>query len=416
MPPPENFDNLAAEEATAGPGRVAELSPQTSASSRLSRKDLPEVVLLLTLYGFTFGVASVLPILLSDLTAQHRFEIANIGTAFMCVGIAQGFSSLVFGMKTKMRRNRTTLFCSCIAVAVILFGMRFLSGNALLVACAIAGLPLGVMLSVATAGLISFGEDAVRLQGFIVLLMNVMQLALTLTLSGWIIPYFAAAGGFTFVSLLYLAAAFLFLAFFADSYRLRPAEEAAPRVGLGLIGSIALAAALLIFASKGAIFPYVIEVAKDIGLTGTAAGQSLSVFIGGQIAGAVVISIFAFGGRYLAVLTTALVMILATSFLCMLGLSTAVFYVVLFILAFALTVKDVFVLPMLMNLDPSLGAARQFGTASLFGETLIGPLASSAALLSIGVRGSLFATGGLLLLGMLIVYGLEFRARSARLA
>lgn len=391
-------------------GAAAPAGPPLAAAAFVSpwhRSNMLNTALVLALFGFCFAFFPALSVLFNDLVRQGRFELEAIGVAYTIIILSNGGASLIFGMVLKMERNRKTLFWSFIAMGVLFLAMRFASGNGILVLCALLGLPLGAILSIAFAALVTFGEQAVRVQGFVSISMRGLQLAATVVLSGFIVPHFAAAGGFTFIAAIYFASAPIWLLFFVDRFPATAKPEGSGgRLGIGWYGAFALLAALFLLAGRGALLPYIVPLGELLGLDSTSAGQGLSVFVAGQLVGAVVVTIFTFGGRYIPVLTVGAALVFASSFVSLQDPSKLIFYVCLFALAGAFAIKDVFVLPMIMSADPSMRAARMSGSAILFGEAF-GPLVAGALLMSAGVRGAIFAACGLTLLGMLLVYGVE---------
>jgi hypothetical protein len=376
------------------------------------RSNVQNTVLLFLLFGFTFAVFPALAVLLNELANENRLEVAHIGTGFVLLGMVKAGSTLLYGLQTRFQSNRVSLAICCVSLAMLTLAMQSASGVAVLVVCALLGLPLGVMLSIAMGGIVSYGQHAVRLQGLNVLVFRAMQLVLTLVLTETIVPTFAANGGFAFLTAIYCGGAILFATLY-DKHFGTVLGGKLPKVGgIGALGTFALIGAILIFAAKGALFPYIIPLTRAAGLDVGAARLGLSVFIAGQLTGAVVVTFFAFAGRYLRVLTGALVLILLGAAIVAYSPSISVFYSCLFGLAVALTVKDIFVMPMLMSLDPSLRAARQAGAASLTGEAILGPLIAGALVVNNGAQGSITATCGFIIAGMAIIYVLEFyRAR-----
>jgi len=352
----------------------------------------------------------VLPVLLGSLVDEHRISAPDIGLAAMLELLTMGVVTGLAGMVLKPHRLR--LIATLASLALVLADLAILraSGPSILALRAAAGAAEGLLLWI-TVGMIARTVTPERWAGVFFTSQVLAQLALAVVLAAWVMPRFGANGGFAALaaaSLVGIAPALVCPRRFAP-LPTAPGEGGAPP----LRGWIALGAILIYMAANGAVSVYLQPLAHQAGLGADVARTALWTSLVAQVAGAAAATALAGRVRYFTVF-----MITTVAFL-------IVWYVFgrrspawLFIAANALAglvflFLAPFIVPLIIDADPSRRAAMQSGAAQLLGGAL-GPLLASQVVGERDVRGVLWLAVGLMLAGVAVVTWLRLTSTGAQ--
>jgi hypothetical protein len=346
----------------------------------------------------------VVPVLLGALVDEHRLSAPDIGLAAMAELLTMGVVTGLAGMWLKPHRLR--LIGALASLALVAADLRVLGagGSSILALRALAGAAEGLLLWI-TVGMIARTVTPERWAGAFFTSQVLAQLGLAIVLAVWIMPRFGANGGFAALaaaSLLGVAPALV------CPRRLAPLPTARGEGGAPPIrGWIALGAILIYVSANGAVSVYLQPLAHQAGLTADVARTALWVSLIAQVMGGAAATALAGRVRYFTVF-----MITTLAFL-------VVWYVFarqdpawLFIGANALAglvflLLAPFLVPMIIDADPSRRAAMQSGAAQLLGAAL-GPLLAALIVGDGDVRGVLWLALGLMLAGLAMVAWLRF--------
>jgi len=311
-----------------------------------------------------------------------------------------------------LKPHRLRLIATLASLALVLADLAILraSGPSILALRAAAGAAEGLLLWI-TVGMIARTVTPERWAGVFFTSQVLAQLALAVVLAAWVMPRFGANGGFAALaaaSLVGIAPALVCPRRFAP-LPTAPGEGGAPP----LRGWIALGAILIYMAANGAVSVYLQPLAHQAGLGADVARTALWTSLVAQVAGAAAATALAGRVRYFTVF-----MITTVAFL-------IVWYVFgrrspawLFIAANALAglvflFLAPFIVPLIIDADPSRRAAMQSGAAQLLGGAL-GPLLASQVVGERDVRGVLWLAVGLMLAGVAVVTWLRLTSTGAQ--
>ena len=352
----------------------------------------------------------VLPVLLGSLADEHRMGAPDIGLAAMLELLAMGVTTGLAGMVLKPDRLRLIAVLATLALVASDLAILSASGPAILGLRAAAGAAEGFLLWI-TVGMIARTVTPERWAGVFFTAQVLAQLVLAVGLAAWVMPRFGANGGFAALaaaSVLGIIPALVCPGRFAP-LPTAPGEGGAPPPR----GWIALGAILIYVSANGAVSVYLQPLAHQAGLTADVARTALWTSLVAQVIGASAATALAGRVRYFTVFVIATV-----------GFAV-VWYVFdrqspawLFIGANALSglvflFLAPFLVPMIIDADPSRRAALQSGAAQLLGGAL-GPLLASRVVGDHDVRGVLWLALGLMLAGFIVVAWLRFTSAAAQ--
>ncbi len=364
--------------------------------------------------GATIGVGvnsllilGVLPVLLGALHDERRLSAQAIGLAAMLEILAMALSTGAMGLIRRPRRLRLIAVASSLGLAAFDLACIGARGAGLLALRVGAGALEGVLLWI-TVSMIARTVTPERWAGVFFTAQTFAQLLLAIAFATAIIPAFGAAGAFAALAaaaMLGVVPALLVPGGFAALAVAPGASEAPPPRGW-----MALASTLIFVSAGGAVGIYLEPLAQQAGLRADVARTALWVSLVGQVLGGASATLLAGRVRYFTVF-----LIVSTVYLCawtLLGFrqpgwlfvaDNAVAGVVGLFLA-------PFLVPMLIDADPSRRSALQSGAAQLLGGAL-GPLLASVVVDDSDVHGVLWLGGGLLLAGLAGVTWLRFGGR-----
>jgi hypothetical protein len=353
-------------------------------------------------------VLGVLPVLLGALAEEHRLSAAGIGLTAMIEILCMGLSTAAMGLARRPGRLRLLGAAASLGLAGFDLAAVGQAGGVLMALRACAGAAEGVLLWI-TVGMIARTVTPERWAGVYFTVQTLAQLLLAIALALVIAPRFGADGvlvSLALASLLGVVPALLGPRRYAI-LPVAPDQGEAPPIR----GWCALAATLFFVAAPGAVAVYLEPLALEAGLDGGVVRTAVWVSLAAQVAGGALATVLAGRVRYFTVFVIA-----SAVYLAMFALFGGRIDGWLFITANALgglvsLFLAPFLVPFLIEADPSRRSAMQSGAAQLLGGAL-GPLLASQVVGGREVRGALWLSAGLLLIGLAAVAALRFTART----
>ncbi len=357
-------------------------------------------------------MVGVIPALLGALADAGRLSAAGIGLCATLESLMIGVSAGLCGAFLKPSRLRWIAGLSALALALLDLASIPAGGMGVMIVRTLAGIPEGILIWI-TVGMIARSQTPERIAGFFWTSFVAGQLLLAL-LFVYLIPHFGAEGGFAALAVTAFSgiAAALFT---PRAYAALPGEETAgmppPR------GWIALFATLLYTAAPGAVMVYLQPMAHEAGLSADVARTALWISLAAQVAGGM--SATALAGRihYFAVFAASSVIFMASWYLFTLHPPAWLFLLANATSGFVLVLAGAFLVPMLIEADPSRQTAMQSGAVQLLAGAL-GPLLASFVVderevFGVIVLGAGLIIGGLALMALLHVMVLRERRIAA---
>ncbi len=347
-------------------------------------------------------IAGLQPQLLGALEREGRLQAAQLGHAataeLLTMGLAAGFA----GAWLKPTRLRAIGLLAGLALAAVDVLTTRLTGEAITVARAAAGLPSGILMWI-TLCVIARAPRPARWSGAYLTLQTLAQFLLATLLTAFVIERQGANGGWLALAGVSAAAGLVAL---AGPARLEPLPR--PEGGGGLPparGFVALAACFLYLAFIVGVWVYAEPLSKQSGHPPSVVGTAVSLSLAFQVAGGAAATLLAGRLRWFPILAACTVLDLAllAAFASLpgpamfLATSAAFGFIWLFLMPF--------LVPMTIEADPSRRAAVLLGGAQLLGGSL-GPLMAS---LVADARGALAFGAGCLVASFVLVAGLHLR-------
>lgn len=357
-----------------------------------------------------FGVVSLIMLgvqtaLLGALADEHRLSASGIGLAATLEALTMALA--VGGASVALRPERLRLWgvaatLALAATTVLTMGAR---GEGVYLVRALAGVAEGVMLWLASS-MIARSLTPERWAALLFLVLSLVQLAVSAILGASVLPRFGADGGYAFIAVLGLAG--LPLALLAPR-SLGPLPGAHGE-GRGLPparGWAGLLATVLYTGATAALSVYLIPLAQAAGLSTGAARLALSAALGAQILGSALAALLAGRvGYFLVFVLTTVAYLLVWGFY-LLPSTTWPFVAMTAFSGVAAMFVPPYLLPMLIQADPTRRAALQASGAQLFSGAL-GPFVAAWAVEVAGMRGMILASSGLLVAGLGVIAALRF--------
>lgn len=353
-------------------------------------------------------VIGVMPILLGALADEHRLSAAGIGQAATLELLAMGVATALAGMVLKPERLKSIGVAASLALAAVDLATLWGDGAGLLGLRAAAGAAEGVLLWI-TVGMIARTVTPERWAGVFFTTQTLAQLGLAVALALWVMPRYGANGGFAALavaSLLGIAPALAAPSRYSPLPK-APGEGGAPPSR----GWIALGATLIYVSATGAVSVYLQPLAHQAGLDAGVARTALWVSLTAQVIGAAAATALAGRVRYFTVFLIASGAYLVVWFIYAHQLSAWMFVSANALAGLVTLFLAPFLVPLMIEADPSRRAAMQSGAAQLFGGAL-GPALASLVVGERDVRGVLWLGGALLLTGLGVVAWLRWTAAS----
>jgi hypothetical protein len=346
----------------------------------------------------------VLPALLGALSDEHRLSAEQIGLAAMFEILAMALSTGAVGLIRRPRHLRLIAACATVGLAGADLACAGANGGGLLALRAAAGAFEGVLLWI-TVSMIARTVTPERWAGVFFTAQTFAQLLLALAFAAFVVPRFGSAGAF--VSLAGVALAGVAPALAGPSRFAALAVAAGDSEAPPTRGWLALAAILVFVSAGGAVGIYLQPLAHEAGLGADVARTALWVSLVGQVAGGAAATLLAGRVRYFTVFLFASAVYLVAWTVLGLRQPGWLFVADNAAAGVAGLFLAPFLVPMLIDADPSRRAALQSGAAQLLGGAL-GPLLASRVVDERDVHGVLWLGGGLLLAGLAGVAWLRF--------
>lgn len=357
----------------------------------------------------SMGVAALLvvglqPALLGALVDEHRISASDLGLTAMLELLTMGIATGVAGVYLKPENLKIIGAGGVLLLAAANVGTMHAAGVGVFLARATAGIPEGVLLWI-TVGMIARSRTPERWAGFFFLFQVLAQLILAMAFAGFIIPRLGADGGFAAMGLACLIG--LPVAFFLPE-RYGPLVQAEGVSGAPpLRGMIALLATVIFIGGNGAVSVYLQPLAQQAGLGADVARTALWTGLIFQIGGATLATILAGRVRYFAVFCVVVAGFLAVWLVYGLKAPAWAFIAATALSGVVQLLVNPFLVPMIIEADPSRRAALQSAGAQLLGGAG-GPLLAFFAVNGSDVRGVLWLGAALLLAGFAIIGWLHF--------
>jgi len=365
------------------------------------------------------GVNSLLspglfPVLLGVLSQEHRLSAQGIGIAAMIELLAMGVATGLASVFLPARGLRWIGAIGCLVLAALNLGTAQATGWSLLGWRGAAGVTEGVLLWI-TIGMIARSATPERWAAVFYTTQVVAQFAVSVVFAALVIPRSGAAGAY-----LTLAACSVLSVGFAAVAPQRYAGLLAGQASAGappFRGWVALAASLVMAGASSAIGVYLEPFATQAGLSPGVANSAVAISLGSQVIGGSAATFLAGKVRYIDVfLVGGLVEIACWAVFAMhapaawnlLGLPVpaALFIGANAISGFVGLILGPFLVPMLIEADPSRRAAMQSGGAQLLGSAA-GPLIAAFLVSDRNVHGAVFLGIAMLLVGLAVIVWLH---------
>ena len=352
-------------------------------------------------------VLGVLPVLLGALADEHRLTAAQIGVTATVEFLTMGAVTGAMGLLRRPRRLRLIGVAASLALAAADWGSTQTSGDGMVVARGVAGALEGVLLWI-TVSMISRTVTPERWAGVFFTLQTLAQLLLAVAFAAWIIAAHGANGGFIALAAVGAIGALPAL-FIPDRFAplvADPEASGAPPMR----GLLALLATFVFVSAGGAVGVYLQPLAHEAHLSAAVARTAVWTSLVAQVAGGATATLLAGRVRYFAIFLFTSVVYLITWAGFGLNLPAWLFVVDNIAAGFGGLLLGPFLVPFMIDADPSRRAAVQSGAAQLLGGAL-GPLLASFVVSDSHARGVLWLGCGLLGLGLAMVAALRFTGR-----
>jgi hypothetical protein len=353
-------------------------------------------------------IAGLQPQLLGALAEEGRLTPAQIGHASTAELLAMGLAAGFAGALLKAERLRLIGLIAGLVLAVLDVVTTRLTGEAITLARAAAGLPSGVMMWIALC-LIARAPRPERWTGVYLTLQTLAQFLVAAALTAWVMDRAGANGGWLALAGLSALAA---IAALACPPRLAPLahHDASPGGLPPPRGLAALAACFLMLAFIIGVWVYAEPLSKQAGHAPSVVGLAVSLSLACQVAGGAAATLLAGRLPWFPTLVVCALIDLAVLAVFAALPSAPVFLAASAVFGFVWMFLSPFLVPMVIEADPSRRAAVMLGGAQLAGGSL-GPLLASALVTASDARGALgFGAAGLVA-AMTLAAGLHLRAR-----
>jgi len=361
------------------------------------------------LAAFWVGLVGVLfpgvgPLLLGGMEGAGRLTAAQIGQAGMAELVAMGVGAAVIGPLFGERRLRLAAVSCGLLLAALDLATTRMSGDALTLVRALAGLPAGAMIWLVT-GMIVRAPRPERWAGLYLTLQTLLQLGVVAAIGAFVVGPFGPDGGFVVLAVVTVTAAGAGLAV-PRAYA--PLVEAAdnPKGLPSPRGWIALAAVLCFQAFILAVWIYAEPLSRQAGHPATVASAAFAVSLAAQVLGGAAAT--ALAGRLSWFWSLSLAVIIAIAALLVMASlpSAGVFLAVSALFGFVWLFASPFLTPLAIEADPSRRAALLGPGASLLGCGA-GPLIASFVVTGADVRPAVWLGVILALVTLAIIAGLH---------
>ena len=359
---------------------------------------------------FGFMIAGVQPLLLGALQQEGRLTAAQLGHAATAELLTMGVAAGLAGGLLKGDHLRWIGVIAGLSLALLDIVTTRASGEALTAIRALAGLPSGILMWI-TIGMITRAPRPERWSGAYLTVQTLAQFLLSLALTGIVVAHYGANGGFWVLAGLGGLAG---LSALAGPARYAPLAHADAPGGLPSVrGWVALAACFLFLAFIVAVWVYAEPLSHQAGHPPQIFGYAVSLSLICQVAGGAAATMLA--GRlpwFWTLLTCAIVDLAILALLASLP-GPVTFLVASGVFGFIWLFVLPFLVPMVIEADPTRRAAMLLAGAQLLGGSL-GPLMASLVVTDTDARGAIAFGAAGLVAAMAIVTALHLRPATER--
>jgi hypothetical protein len=356
-------------------------------------------------------IAGLQPLLLGTLEHEGRLSPAQLGQAATAELLAIGIAAFLAGAMLKPERLKLLAIVASLMLAAIDAATPFFQGDMITLMRGAAGIPSGVLMWI-TVALIARSPTPARWSGVYLTVQTLAQFVMATALSATVAPTFGSDGGWIALAGFCIVTA---LVAFALPSRFAPLPKTENNGSLpGMRGWIALGAAFLYSAFTIGVWVYTEPLSRQAGHDPGITGAAVSISLACQVAGGAAATVLA--GRVNWLWTViACALLNAAVLIGLASLPSPEMFLVLsgafgFLWLFALP----FLVPMVIEADPTRRAAVLIGGAQLLGCSF-GPFLASMLVTDVDTRGALAFGGACLVVSILMAFGLhQIRPRTAQ--
>lgn len=358
-------------------------------------------------------MVGVMPALLGALADEGRLSGAGIGLCATCESLMIGISAGLCGAFLKPSKLHWLAGFSALALALLDLASMPASNMGIMIVRTLAGIPEGVLLWI-TVGMIARSVTPERVAGFFWTSIVLYQLCLAVALV-YLIPHFGPEGGFA--ALAVTAFSGVAASFYVPGVYAPLAGDGAESGVPPPRGWVALAATLLFTAASGAVMVYLQPMAHEAALSADVARSALWISLAAQVLGGMVATALAGRVHYFTVFAATAIVFIASWYLFTIHPPAWLFLFANATSGFVLVMMGPFLVPMLIEADPTRRTAMQSGPVQLLAGAL-GPLLASFVVnerevFGVIVLGAGLIIGGLALMTVLHIMALRERASAA---
>lgn len=350
-------------------------------------------------------IAGLQPLLLGALQSQGRLTVAQIGPAATGELLAMGLTAGLAGALLKAERLRLIGLISGLALALIDLATLKANGQAITLIRAAAGVPSGMLIWL-TISLITRSPRPEQWSGLYLTVQTLAQFLLSLALTALVVGKYGANGGFVALAALSALAG---LAALVCPDRYAPLDHGDAPGGLpSPRGLVSLAACFLFLAAIIAVWVYAEPLSHQSGHGPQVFGYAVSISLICQVCGGAAATLLASRLPWFWTLLGCTVADLALLALFASLPGPATFLIVSGAFGFIWLFMLPFLVPMVIEADPTRKAAMLLSGAQLLGGSL-GPLIASMMVSDADSRGAVVFGAAALMLAVAIVGGLHLR-------
>jgi len=354
-------------------------------------------------------IIGVAPDVLGALVDEHRLDPSGLGVTAMLELIGLAISTGLAGAFLKPRNLKLIGAGAALLLAAINLMTCRASGLEVFVIRAAAGVPEGILLWI-TVSMIARSRTPERVAAIFFTARVISELSTALAFAFAIMPRAGADGAFAtmaLISLLGLPAAVFLPKAFGPLPNAGGPEPAANSGALPLRGLIALFATVVYVSANGAVSVYLQPLAHRAGLSADVARTAVWASLAAQILGGALATAMAGRVRYLPVFFAVTAGLLGVWAIFGLHPSPWLFIAADAVAGAVALLVGPFLVPMIIEADPSRRAAMQSAGAQALGGGA-GPLMAALIVGNRDVTGVLWMGAALLLAGFALIAWLNF--------
>jgi hypothetical protein len=348
-------------------------------------------------------IAGLQPLLLGALESEDRITSVQLGHAATAELLTMGFAAFGAGAALKTANMRIIAIVASLILAAIDVATPLFKGDMVTLIRAAAGVPSGVQMWV-TLALVARTPHPERWSGVYLTVQTLAQFLMATFLSIFVVQTWGANGGFVGLAVFCVVAAVAALAI-PNSLAQLPRTESGGSLP-GARGWFALLAGFLFSAYTIGVWVYAEPLSKQAGNDPSTVGIAVSVSLACQVAGGAAATWLSTKWNWLATILGSAVLGVGVliGFALMppawgfIALSGAFGFLWLFVLPF--------IVPMLIEADPTRRAAVLVGGAQVLGGSFA-PFVASFLVTETDARGALLFGGACLVASAIIAFGLH---------